>query len=349
MDTGATITRADADALRERVACLARPETYPHAPPQVTPIETHMSWVFLAPPLVYKLKKPVRYPFLDYRALDARRRFCGEELAINQRLGGDTYRRVLPLTRGPDGQLALDGEGEPIDWLVEMRLLPKADLLDHRLASGRITPGEIDGVGAALVAFYQRATPEISGGSVYPAHLFEEVGICRAQFQSTPLGLDPALSLPLTEQVEQALRAACPEIDQRIAAGFIVEGHGDLRPEHVCLVPPPRIFDSLDFDRRMRILDPFDEVGYLGLECAFSGAPWIGPRLLALLERAIGHPPSARLQATYRAFRALLRARIALAHLFDDTPETPERWPDEARRYLAFCAEALAAIGMSPQ
>jgi aminoglycoside phosphotransferase family enzyme len=108
---------------------------------------------------------------------------------------------------------------------------------------------------------------------------------------------------------------------------------------------PPRIIDCLEFDRHMRLLDPYDEVGYLGLECAFMGAGWIRPLLLARLEEIIGHKPDPRLLATYAAFRATMRARICLAHLIDPNPMEPGRWPDEARRYMALAAEQCTMAG----
>ena len=133
-----------------------------------------------------------------------------------------------------------------------------------------------------------------------------------------------------------------PEIEKRIASGWIIEGHGDLRPEHVCLLPRPVIIDCLEFDRRMRILDPYDEVNFLGLECAMHGADWVGPLLLQTLEQRIGHAPPPGLLSTYTAFRAVLRARLCIAHLLDSSPMTPERWPRETRAYLAVAREACA-------
>lgn len=341
MSHGALISPADRAALKERVAFLSQRSAYPHGPATVTPLETHMSWVFLAPPFVYKLKKPVKYPFLDYRALAERRRFCAEELAINQRLGGDTYRRILPVTRDETGCFALDGAGEPVDWLVEMRLLDPENLLDARLRAGTVAAADIERVAKRLVAFYKKAAPEKAIGAVYPAHLEEELEICDALFRRSDLGLHPDEALPLVTRAMAALRANRAELDGRIAAGFIVEGHGDLRPEHVWLGPETLIFDSLDFDRRMRIIDPYDEAQYLGLEAAVLGAHWVAPQLLAALETGIGHPPSAALLSTYRAFRAVLRARISLAHLLDDAPETPDRWPRDARAYLKEAESAL--------
>ena len=113
---------------------------------------------------------------------------------------------------------------------------------------------------------------------------------------------------------------------------------------HLTLVP--RIIDCLEVDRNMRLLDPYDEVNYLGLECEFVGAGWIRPLLLSQLDEIIGHRPNSRLIATYGAFRATLRARICIAHLIDANPVEPERWPSEAQRYLSLAAdECLRAEG----
>jgi aminoglycoside phosphotransferase family enzyme len=124
----------------------------------------------------------------------------------------------------------------------------------------------------------------------------------------------------------------------------VLDGHGDLRPEHVCLLQPPVVIDCLEFNAAMRQVDPFDEVGYLGLECGMAGAPWIAARLLEGCATALGDRPHPALQQLYIAQRAMLRARLALAHLLDPVPRTPDRWPVRARRYIERATAALDAI-----
>jgi aminoglycoside phosphotransferase family enzyme len=180
----------------------------------------------------------------------------------------------------------------------------------------------------------------------YLRHLETESRVNRKLLTRADLAVDGPQTERILERVEALLVRWRPAIEKRIAAGWIVEGHGDLRPEHVCLTEPPRIYDCLEFDRDMRLLDPYDEVGYFGLECAFVGADWIRPLALAELETVIGHRPDPRLEATYAAFRAVLRARICMAHLLDAVPMEPGRWPAEARRYLAVAAaECIKAEG----
>jgi aminoglycoside phosphotransferase family enzyme len=120
----------------------------------------------------------------------------------------------------------------------------------------------------------------------------------------------------------------------RIAAGAIVEGHGDLRPEHVCVRWPIQIIDCLEFNRWMRIIDPYDEVNYLGLECEMLGAPWIRPLLHQALRRRLPLEPTPGLLALHGGFRALLRARLSIVHLREKPVRHPEKWRPLAIRYI---------------
>src|SRR5438105_9457719 len=102
---------------------LVRPEAYPDRPKQVEHIETHISHVFLAGSHAYKLKKPLNYGFLDFSTLEARERACCEEVRLNRRLAPAAYLRVVPVTKASGGTYQLDGGGEVVDWVVEMRRL----------------------------------------------------------------------------------------------------------------------------------------------------------------------------------------------------------------------------------
>src|SRR5512133_2510729 len=110
-------------SIDAKVAALREPSAYPAAPAAVEVIETHMSWVFLAGPYVYKLKKPVRYDGIDCNLVEARRSLCLEELRLNRRLAPAVYLDVVPLRAGAGGALHIDGEGAVADWLVWMRRL----------------------------------------------------------------------------------------------------------------------------------------------------------------------------------------------------------------------------------
>jgi hypothetical protein len=158
-----------------KLAFLARAEAYPEASERVEVLETHMSWVFLTERFAYKLKKPVRYEFLDFRTIPARRHYCEEEIRLNRRLAPETYLRLVPLTMGRDGKLCLGGFGEPVDWLVKMYRLPRKRMLDQAIANRSVREPQIRGVALFLAEFYRDAAPVAMTPRAYRERLNSEV------------------------------------------------------------------------------------------------------------------------------------------------------------------------------
>jgi aminoglycoside phosphotransferase family enzyme len=124
----------------------------------------------------------------------------------------------------------------------------------------------------------------------------------------------------------------------RVRNRCIVDGHGDLRPEHIWLNDPIEIIDCLEFNARLRAVDPFDEIAFLSLECGRLGAAWAGEYIRRHVMRGLRDGASEQLFLFYRCHRATLRARLAIAHLFEPNPRTPEKWPALARAYLQIAA-----------
>lgn len=327
--------------LAEKVRFLRDPASYPHPTTRVEAKETHMSWVFLTNDRAYKLKKPVKYPFLDFSTLSHRRFFCAEELRLNRKLAGETYRTILPLCRDGAGHLNISGRGKVVDWLVEMERLSEADMLETRLRRGVASEQDIRRVGELMGRFYAACAPEIADGHLYLENLVGEQAINRAILERPEFGVRDAAG-PALDIVDRALKTLIPVVEQRIAAARIVEGHGDLRPEHIYLGDPIQIIDCLEFNRPLRIIDPYDEINYLGLECAVRGAAWVRPILLDVLEARLGGRPTNDLLCLYGGFRALLRARLCVAHLLDAVVRDPEKWKPQALSYIAMATGELS-------
>ncbi|GAB4522428.1 MAG: hypothetical protein Tsb0019_24200 [Roseibium sp.] len=317
--------------LEHKVAFLSSAPAYGGTKGAVEVIETHMAWVFLTESEVYKLKKPVRYSFLDFSSPEKRRLICEEELRLNRRLADDTYKEVLALRQEADGGLSLEGNGRIVDWLVVMKRLPEEACLHCRIAADLFRSDEAASLGTLLGNFYASLPRET--GTDYRLHLEEEHAVNRELLRDPQFGLGPADLLPL-DRFDAALRTMKTEFDDRLRTGPIVEGHGDLRPEHVFLVEPIQIIDCLEFNRSMRVLDPYDEVNYLGLECELLGAGWIRKVLLDALKKTLGNPPPPELLAFYGTFRALLRARLCLAHLLETPVRHEGKWRPLAKRCL---------------
>jgi aminoglycoside phosphotransferase family enzyme len=299
-----------------------------------------MAWVFLAGPRVFKMKKPVRYPFLDFSTLAARRHVVAEEIRLNRRLAPTVYRGATPLTREAGGSLAFAGPGPAVEWLVEMNRLPEDRMLDRLLECGVAGADATSKVGAVLVGFYAALPRQTLRGEDY-VRRFEEEHERTAEILCDPhVAFDGTRVASVLHAFERSLAEGRPLLAARADGGRIVEGHGDLRPEHVCLLDPPVIIDCLEFDRRMRLVDPFDEAVFLGLESARLGADRVLPDLLAILEAGLGERPPPPVLRFYWQYRALLRARLALLHLAEARVRTPGKWRPQAWRYVELAEKA---------
>jgi aminoglycoside phosphotransferase family enzyme len=323
--------------LAQKVAILSRPETYGKIGIEVACRETHMSWVFLIGDRVYKLKKPVRFPYLDFSTLEKRESACRAELRLNRRLAPDVYLETAPVVaRG--NQLAVGGPGTIVDWLVVMRRLDERDMLDHRIAGGLVERTRLDELVTVLADFYQRAAAINTPPEIHLAEWRRSLAYNRRVL------LDPRLGMPsgriqwLDRLQHRFLDLHGKLLATRVRARRIVDGHGDLRPEHIHLGKPVRIIDCIEFNPRLRAVDPYDEIAFLCLECERLGAPWISDYLKHRMTRVVRGGPGEALFAFYRCHRATLRARLAIAHLLEPNPRTPEKWPKLARAYLALAA-----------
>jgi aminoglycoside phosphotransferase family enzyme len=326
----------------DKVRFLSAPSAYAEAPTDVAVIETHMSFVFLAGNKVYKFKKPVRFPFLDFSTLQAREINCREEVRLNLRLAPDVYLGTIALTLSSDGRLALRGDGSIVEWLVEMRRLPAELMLDRMLVEHRMEEIRTDDLCDTLVSFYRRAKRATLTPAEYVARFSREQEENRSVLTRRKFALDHDRVPAFLAALDARLEADRPLLEERVLLGHVVEGHGDLRPEHICFTVPIAIFDCLEFSDELRQVDPFDELAYFGVECALIGAPAFGQKLIGKMACRFGEPPPDRLITLYTAWRAMLRARLALAHLLDPVPRQPEKWEPLARRYFALAEQALA-------
>jgi aminoglycoside phosphotransferase family enzyme len=297
--------------------------------------ETRTSWVFLTSERVYKLKKPLAEPGLNFSTVEARHRNAELEVTLNRRLAPDVYLGIEPLVEKGDGRLGLGGAGRVVDWLVVMRRLPERRLLDHAIADHSVTHEAIDAVAGAMVRFYRGLPAEAVTPEDYVEAFATEIEESRRLLRDDRLGLDPRRIDGLANGQRRFLDGFAGAVGQRAARMKLVEGHGDLRPEHVCLTDPPCIIDCLEFDRRLRIVDPFDEMSALAMDCERLGAAWIGPRLVEALKRGLSDDPPDSLLCFYRTVRACMRARFALRHLLEPVPREPAKWRPLADRYLA--------------
>lgn len=325
---------SDAAAVEtaRKVGFLATPHAYPGDVRQVDVHETHMSWVFLTERRVFKMKKPVRYPFLDYGTLDRREAMCRAEVHWNRRLAPWVYRGVVPLVLDPAGELELGGRGAVVEWLVEMERLPADRLLDRALMAGAVEAVELERALGHLVAFYRASRPVPLAPETYLTGLRREIAQTQADLEAA------GVRVTAVRQPAAALRHLLDDrgvaLEERVAAGRLRDGHGDLRPEHVFLGEPAAIIDCIEFDPRLRLLDTVDEIAFLAMETARLGQEGWGTFCLEAYCRLADDPVPEEIVLFHMCRRALLRAKLAIWHLRDGRTADVAKWRGRTEDYL---------------
>ena len=331
--------------LRDKVRFLQRPDSYPERPRAVEVRESHMSWVFLTEEHAYKLKKPVRYSYLDYSTLAARAENCTAEVRLNRRFAQGIYLGVVPLQLDASGHLQLGGAGETCDWLVKMVRMPAECTLEAQIARGEVDDAELREAVHVLTRVYRQAAPVDIKMDAYRRRFRSDIRENRAELTDAAFELSSDLPELVAAAQLRFLGSDAGLLDARVTGGRIVEGHGDLRPEHIYLGERPIIMDCLEFNRELRLLDPVDELAYLAIECHRLGAPHLGDVVLETYRADTGDRPPPRLIDFYASLRAMLRAKLAIWHLRDEQRSDAEEWRARTMRYLYIAAEHAGKLG----
>ena len=303
--------------LQSLIEGLSDPAAYEAASEQPLVRQTHISVVFLTSELAYKIKKPVRFRFLDYSSLALRHHFCEEEVRLNRRLAPGVYLGVVPVTW--DGvRLHMDQPGSVVEWAVKMRRLPEEATLSAILDREEPGPGLIEKLAAKIAAFHAAAqrSPEIAALGQFDGVaglVRENLGDAAAFVGSI---VDAALFHRLESLIEKRLMELRPRIDERARRGVPCDGHGDLRLEHVYLFPqrePPEdimVVDCIEFDDRLRAADPVSDMAFLATGLLLRGRHDLAGQFCRAYFLASGDAQGAALLPFYVAYRAIVRAKV---------------------------------------
>lgn len=335
--------RESEPTVAEKVAFLRRPDSYHLSAGQVSSVETHMSFVFLAGDRAYKLKKPIKLPYLDFSTVKKREAACRAELALNRRLAPSVYLDVVPLCVARGG-LRIGGQEPAIDWLVVMRRLDGRLMLDAAIERRCLTAERVEALERTLGKFFRHAKPVLSAPGKCLAKWRDQIKANRIALLQPQLRMPVALVSELDRVQRRFLDGFASPLLERVRQGRVLDGHGDLRPEHIWLGEPLSVIDCLEFNAGFRAVDPFDELAYLSIECERLGDDRIGPRLTRTLMRMLGDAVPPELLAFYRCYRATLRANLSAAHLLDPNPRTPKKWRPLALQYLEIARREACAL-----
>jgi uncharacterized protein len=324
------------DATPERVLAL-RDWLQAASSRPVRLIETHISWVLLADTLAYKLKKPVRLPFLDFTTLDARRHFCAEELRVNRRFAPDLYLDVVDVCAGPSGPV-VGGPGRVLDVALRMRRFPDDALWSDMLVAGTLGPDHVDAMAQRLVGFH-RGAAVAAGDSKYGSAPVHERVTRRlvAAIDAWPAAAASAADWPaLRAWLERQLHELAPQWEARRRAGRVRECHGDLHLANVVqLGDTPTAFDAIEFDPELRWIDVLDDVAFLAMDLLAHDRRGLAFRFLNACLEAGGDYDGLPVLRFCMVARALVRAVVA--SLTEGQGAAPPRRPGAAE-YLALAA-----------
>jgi len=305
----ASTTALSGTALRQ---ALERPAAYPYDPESITIIQTHISYVALAPPYVYKIKKAVDLGFLDFTTLERRRHYCQEEIRLNSRLCGRIYEGVVPISMTADG-LRIDDDSNVVDVAVKMQMLPHEQFLDARLERGILNEDDLDAVVDTLATFYREraSTPNIAANG-RPDRIWANI---HENFEQATSHQEALITRPAFQALQYAAERFMDQhgalFHQRRAHGHIVDGHGDLRLEHVhrsdagiC------IYDCIEFTDRFRHIDIANDVAFLAMELDVFGRPDLARYFIRGMADALGDPNLRTLVPFYKSYRAFVRGKV---------------------------------------
>ncbi|KAA0873657.1 bifunctional aminoglycoside phosphotransferase/ATP-binding protein [Nitrincola tapanii] len=298
----------------ELIETLRRGEDFPHPCHQIEVIETHISWLILTGDLAYKIKKPVNFGFLDFTSLEQRRTCCEEELRLNQRLAPDLYQAVIPIS-GSTLAPRLGDASAPFEYAVRMRQFDPEQRLDRMLARQLFQARWIDLLAEQIADFHQRI-PMVATDSPWgePETLWNLVN---DNFQVSLALLKERALQPrlrgLSEQVAAEFNRLEGALRERKRQGHVRECHGDLHLANITLFQDElRLFDCIEFNLQFRWIDTLSDLAFLLMDLEANQQPRWANRCLNRYLELTGDYCGAPLLHFYKAYRAMVRAKVAL-------------------------------------
>ncbi|MBO0715846.1 MAG: AAA family ATPase [Rhizobiales bacterium] len=302
--------------------------------------QTHAAIVFLAGDRAFKVKRAVRYPFLDFSSLDKRKAACEAELAINRKFAPQLYRRLIPITREDNGAFALDGRGEPVEWAVEMARFDEERTLDRLADRGELDQRLLAKLAVAVAAMHERAEPV--DPAPWIAALEQFIGNNTSIFQRHPDLFERTAVIDLERQSLAALKRLRPLLIERGKQGLIRRGHGDLHLGNIAVLDgEPVAFDALEFDPLIASGDLLYDFAFLLMDLLEFDRQAAANQILngyyAAVRRDVDCDGIAALPF-FMSLRAAIRAMTTASRL-DVTNDTIAR---SARRYFDLAVKLLA-------
>ncbi|GAB6054427.1 bifunctional aminoglycoside phosphotransferase/ATP-binding protein [Magnetospira thiophila] len=345
---------------------LSRVESYEtRAKAPVVRLDTHISAVFKVGCRVFKLKRAVKFSYLDFSTADLRHAACLEEVRSNSRAAPDLYIGVLPVTREADGRLALAGRGDPVDWLVEMVRFDEAQQFDRLAQQGALKRRRMEDLAAVIARFHAESasTPDF-GGHDGLAFIIDSNSACFAE--APPTMFDAAAVRDLEARSWAALREQRTRLERRRQQGRVRHCHGDLHLRNICMMGEgdaclggspgslrPILFDGIEFNPALANIDVLYDLAFLLMDLEHQGLKRQAGILFNRYMDITGDTAELAVLPLFMSVRAAIRAHVggaALATLEDAAQRDAliadsRRYLDSARAYLEPPSPRLVAVG----
>ena len=343
-----SVDRFEAERQNEVSAFLSQPQSYRPKVDRVKVVETHVSQVFLAGERAYKLKRAVKFPYLDFSTLENRRQACEAEVAINMRTAPGIYRGVVPVCRD-GGRLVLDGDVDVIEWLVAMNRFDERQLFDRRAQRGELDRRGMEELAEHIAAFHRDAVIRPAAGGAAGIRM-----IIDNNAESFAAAADGGFVGPEVAAMNARARDLAAELasvlDARRDAGAVRHCHGDLHLRNICMFDNrPTLFDAIEFNRSFSEIDTLYDLAFLLMDLDFRGlrrqASLVFNRYLDATGDGARLPGGFSVLPLFLSMRAAVRAHVdgAQAAMLS-VPDKRARRAAEARRYLGMAIDYLDSI-----
>ena len=326
----------------ELIRGLLAPDAYPHPAQEIQVIETHISWVLLTGEYAYKVKKPVDLGFLDFSTLEARRRFCEEELRVNQRTAAALYLDVVPIGIGPDGPRV--GATPAAEFAVKMRQFPHASRLDRCLQAGSLDVSQMRILAETIARFHGELPPREAIDAAY------EIERASKPARNNFMHLDPARFDDESQQrlavIEawtlQQAEALAPAFEARAHGGAIRECHGDLHLENLLLQDGRFVpFDALEFNPNLRWIDIANDIAFLVMDLMARGRSDLAHTVLNGWLEETGDYESLTVMRFYLVYRSMVRAVVTAIRQQQTGAQPEDSVRPDAASYIELAAQLV--------
>ena len=331
-----------ADDQRDVIGFLSTPSSYGAAVERVDIIQTHVSLIFLAGDRAYKLKRAIKFPYLDFSSAEQRRIACKAELALNRRTAPDLYLEVRALTRTANGGVGFGTEGRVVDWIVVMRRFDQTALFDELAKTNRLNASLMTELADHIAAFHQAAEPRPDHGGAAALAAVVETNHC-CLMAARDAGFASARIVEIRERSLEQLAAVGALLDRRAAAGKVRRCHGDLHLRNVCLFEgKPTLFDCLEFSDELASVDVLYDLAFLLMDLEHRGLADFANLVLNRYLDLTGEDDGLAALPLFLSLRAAIRAHVTAAAMERVTQSAAKpEMAAEARSYLELAAQFL--------